>query len=276
MANDKKYRLGLALSGGGAKGIAHLGILEAMEEQGLRPDVISGTSAGALAAALYADGNKPKDILALFNNKRFKEFGGFAIPRGGLFKMNRFRAFLEKNLKARTFEELKYPLHITTTDIALGKTVVFSSGDLISAVIASCAVPVVFTPIEIDGVFYVDGGIFKNLPVSVIRKECEYVIGVNVTPIVQQTYKNSIMYVAEQSFRFMTISNTLTDRRLCDILIESQDVSRYSMFQLDNLDQIYQIGYDKAREVFAEKELILTAIKAPRYSKVRKIINLFK
>lgn len=279
MANENQYRLGLALSGGGAKGIAHLGIFQAMEERGLKPGIISGTSAGALAGALYADGNKPQDILALFNNKRFKEFGGLSMPRGGLFKMTRFRAFLEKNLKARTFEELEIPLLIITTDIALGKTVVFSSGDLISAIVASCAVPIVFTPIEIEGKYYVDGGIFKNFPVSTIRNQCEYVIGVNVTPIVQQTYKNSIMYVAEQSFRFMSVANTLTDRRLCDVLIESKDVSKYSMFQLDNLDQIFKIGYDKAVEVFDEKAALVKTINSPELpqsSKMRKILNLFK
>lgn len=261
MVDDKKYHLGLALSGGGAKGIAHLGVLKAMEELGLSPDVIAGTSAGALAAAFYADGHSLSDVLGYFNNRRFKEFGGFSFPQGGFFKTNRFRAFLEKNLKARTFEELSIPIVIVATDLERGKAVALSSGDLISAIIASCAVPIVFSPVEIDGIHYVDGGLFKNLPVSVIRNECEYVIGVNVTPIRKQEYRNSIMYVAERSFHYMSLANTLTDRKLCDMLIESKDVSKYTMFQLEGLDKIFEIGYRKAKDVFAEKKDELEALK---------------
>lgn len=249
----KQYPLGLALSGGGAKGIAHLGALQAMEEFGLKPDIIAGTSAGALAGVLYADGYPPKDILELFQNKYFRDFAAFSIPQAGFFKSDKFFSFLEKHLKARTFEDLKIPMKVVATDIEHGVSTVFNSGDLIPVIVASCTYPIVFTPVEINGSHYVDGGLFKNFPVSVIRKECQKVIGINVSPLTVQKYKNSLLYVIERSFHYMSIANTLVDRSLCDILVESSKVSRYPMFSFDNIQTIYDLGYKMTRQKINQK-----------------------
>lgn len=242
------YDLGLVLSGGGAKGFAHLGVLQALNENGLYPEVISGTSAGAFAGVLYADGNSPKDIAELFKEKKFQEFAEFGIPHGGFFKSTKFHSFLKSNLKAKTFEELKIPLHVVATDIEEGSLKIFSKGELPSAIVASCTVPLVFAPVEISGHYYVDGGLLKNFPVSTIRKECRKIFGVNVSPIRPLNYKQSLKYVAERSFHYMSSSNTFQDRKLCDYLIESPDLSKYSMFDLDNVDEIYDAGYNLALE----------------------------
>lgn len=255
--DNKTYSLGLALSGGGSKGFAHLGVIQAMEERGLRPDVISGTSAGAFAGVLYADGNSPKEILTFFQNKVFREFAEFTIPKAGLFKNTRFNDFLKAHIKARTFEELQIPLYVVATDIEQGESRVFTSGPLIHTVIASCTVPIVFTPVQIEDRYYVDGGLFKNFPVSIIRKKCDKIIGVNVSPLTVSEYKNSIKYVAERSFHYMSTSNTLLDRNLCDYLIESSQLSRYSMFDLDHVQEIYDLGYTMANEYFDKNEELL-------------------
>lgn len=255
-----KYKLGLALSGGGSKGIAHLGVLKALEEAGIMPDIISGTSAGSMAGAFFSDGASPKEILEMFSNKKFSEFGGFSIPSGGIFKTDRFQRFLESNLKARNFEDLSIPLVIVAADIVAGKIANFMEGNLIPAILASCAVPIVFTPVTIGDGHYVDGGIFKNFPVSTIRKDCDFVIGSNVSSIVKEEYKHSILHVAERSFRHMSVANTFSDRKLCDILIESEDVSRYGMFQLENLSEIYERGYKTAKNILEQNDTKLAAI----------------
>ncbi|NDV93821.1 phospholipase [Dysgonomonas sp. 521] len=252
-----QYKLGLALSGGGAKGFAHLGVLQALNERGLYPEVIAGTSAGAFAGVLYADGHTPEEILSFFKKKVFREFAEFAIPHGGFFKSDGFRSFLKKHLKARTFEELKIPLHAIATDIEHGESKVFSSGTLIPAVIASCSVPIIFRPVEINQHYYVDGGLFKNFPVSTIRRECIKIIGVNVSPITKADFRSSIKYIAERSFHYMSGSNTLLDRNLCDYLIESTSLSKYSMFDLEHVDEIYQAGYDLTISFFDERKDIL-------------------
>ena len=252
------YGLGIALSGGGAKGFAHLGILEALNENGIYPEIISGTSAGAFAGVLYADGYTPKEIISFFQKKVFREFAEFAIPHGGFFKNEGFRSFLKKHLRAKHFEDLKIPLRVVTTDIEYGETYVFSSGPLIPSVIASCSVPIIFRPVEIDGHYYVDGGLFKNFPVSTIRKECKKIIGVNVSPLMKSEYKSSIKYIAERSFHYMSVSNTLLDRNLCDYLIESDALFKYSMFDLEHVEEIYQAGYDLANEFLeTNKDLLL-------------------
>ncbi|MDR1809337.1 MAG: patatin-like phospholipase family protein [Prevotella sp.] len=247
MKKEAKYSLGLALSGGGAKGFAHLGVLQAMEEAGMKPDIIAGTSAGALVGVLYADGYSPQEALELFQHKDFTDFAAFSIPKGGLFKTDKFYAFLERNIRAKTFEELQIPLRIVATDIEHGISVIFDRGALVPVVVGSCSYPIVFSPTVIDGKHYVDGGLFKNFPVSAIREACKTVIGVNVSPLTMQKYKNSLLHVAERSFHYMSVSNTLAERDLCDLLIESTKVSKYAMFSTEHSREIYRIGYETAK-----------------------------
>ncbi|MDH6353770.1 NTE family protein [Dysgonomonas sp. PH5-45] len=249
----RKHKLGLALSGGGAKGFAHLGVMKALEERYIHPNIISGTSAGALAGVLYADGYSPMEIAELFKNKGFKEFAKFTIPQAGIFKSDGIYDFLKKHLRAKTFEGLNIPLRVVATDIERGTSVVFSEGPVIDAVVASCSFPIIFTPKEIKGRHYVDGGLFRNFPVSVIRQECEKVIGVNVTPLTHEKYRNSMIHIAERTYHYMSIGNTMGDRKLCDILIESTDVSKFAMFSLDHIDEIIKIGYDIAIEALGQK-----------------------
>lgn len=248
------YQLGIALSGGGAKGFAHLGVLQALNEKGIYPEIISGTSAGAFAGVLYADGHTPTEILSFFKKKVFREFAEFTIPHGGFFKSDGFSTFLKKHLRARTFEELKIPLFAVATDIEYGESKIFNSGPLIPAVIASCSVPIVFRPVEINKKYYVDGGLFKNFPVSTIRRECTKIIGVNVSPIMKAEYRSSIKYIAERSFHYMSGSNTLLDRNLCDYLIESTSLSQYSMFDLEHVEDIFQAGYNLTIDFLEEKK----------------------
>lgn len=177
-----KYNIGYALSGGGAKGFAHLGALKALEERNLKPDILAGTSAGAVAGVLYADGYTPEEIIELFNHTKFKQFVELTFPTTGLFRPTGLYDFLKKNLRAKTFDQLQIPFIAVATDWEKGATVNFSEGDkLIDSVVASCCVPLIFSPININGRPYVDGGIFKNLPASTIRKQCRVLFGVNVT-----------------------------------------------------------------------------------------------
>lgn len=249
-----KYKLGIALSGGGAKGFAHLGVMQALNDRGLYPEVISGTSSGAFAGVFYADGHVPSQVISFFDKKNFREFAEFTIPQGGFFKSAGLESFLKKNLRSKKFEDLKIPLHTLATDIEFGKSKVFSTGALVPAVIASCSVPIIFKPVKINEHYYVDGGLFKNFPVSTIRTDCWKIIGVNVSPIVAQEYKGTLKYIAERSFHYMSGSNTLLDCKLCDYLIESTSLSQYSMFDLEHVEEIYQAGYDMANLFFEEKK----------------------
>ncbi|MFA5850468.1 MAG: patatin-like phospholipase family protein [Bacteroidales bacterium] len=244
---NREHKLGLTLSGGGVKGFAHAGALMAMEEFGLKPDVISGTSAGAIVGALYSSGHSPDNIRKIFKAKYFNSFVELTIPKRGLFGTSDFIRFLKDNILADTFEELKIPLYAVATDFDHGKSVVFSTGLLCERIMASACVPVFFNPIEIDGVHYVDGGIFRNFPVSVIRESCERVIGINVSPLISQKYSKTIVGVAERSYHLMFRANAEEDKKLCDILIEVEQAMQYRLYDIRKVDVIYKLGYDATK-----------------------------
>jgi len=248
MAGEKQYQLGLALSGGGARGFAHPGALKAIEDSELKPEIIAGTSAGALAGVLYADGYAPEEILGLFVGKDFKEFAEIQIPITAIFGCSGFRKFLKKHLHAKKFEDLPISVKVVTTNFDEGKCVVFEKGPIIDPLIASCSIPIIFEPVIIDNISYVDGGLFKNFPVSTIRSECKKVIGVNVSPLVPKRQNDSLIHIAERSFHYMSRYNTLADRQLCDILIEMDDLTSYKTFSLENANKIFKIGYSHAQK----------------------------
>lgn len=249
-SNHTTYKLGLALSGGGAKGFAHIGVFKLLEECGLMPDVIVGTSVGALMGALFADGYTADEIKELFSGREFSEFAQLQLPKSGLFDSKRFRHFLRRHLRAKTFEELKTPLIVMATDLDNGESHEFRSGPIVEAVTASCSIPIIFSPVVINGVHYVDGGLFHNFPVSIIRYSCERVIGVNVSPLISQKYKQTIFHIAERSYHYMFRANTIEDREMCDVLIEAEEFGMYKTFDLENVDQISKIGYSAAVRAF--------------------------
>lgn len=250
----KKYKLGIALSGGGVKGFAHAGALKALEEFGYKPDIISGTSAGAVAGALYVAGYSPKEICDLFKNKSFSNFTNITIPTSGLFSPAKFVDFLKQKITYSNIEDLPIPMRIVATDLDAGKIKVFTEGSLAERVMASATVPVVFPPTVIDDVHYVDGGIFCNFPVDVIRQDCEKVIGINVSPLVPTQYKQTIIEIALRSYNFMFRANTKEDGMLCDILVELPDVLQYDMFDLDAIDEIYRMGYHETKLALQKNE----------------------
>lgn len=249
-ATPKPYKIGLALSGGGAKGFAHLGVFKLLEESGLKPDIISGTSAGSLMGVLFADGYSADEIKNMFIGREFSEFAQLQIPKSGLFNYDRFQEFLKRHLRSKRIEDLPIPTVIVATDLDRGCSHEFRSGPIVEAVTASCCMPIVFSPVLIDGVHYVDGGLFRNFPVSTIREECEYVIGVNVSPLIPLRYKQTLLHIAERTYHYVFKANAIEDRELCDILIEAKEVALYKTFDLENINQISEIGYEAAVKAF--------------------------
>ena len=245
----RPYRIGLALGGGGARGFAHIGVLRALEEMGIKPDVISGTSAGSIIAALYADGYAPQHIIRLFSELDVKELVDVPIPRNSLLKMDKFIHFIDKRLHSKRIEDLKIPTYIVAPDFDNGKSVAFDKGDLAIRIAASCSIPIVFPPIAIDGLHYFDGGVMRNLPVTPIRDLCDVVIGINVSPMQHEQYENNLLSITNRAYNFLSCGNVFPDIALCDILIENEDISGYNVFDIDEQEKIEELGYQKAIEV---------------------------
>ena len=162
-------KIGLALGGGFARGIAHIGVLKVLEEEGIQVDAIAGTSVGALVGAAYCSGLSVADLEAVARRVRFRDFARWTLSRFGFATNQRMITFLHTVLKVRTFEELKIPLAVTATDFSTGAGIVFRSGGLIDPVRASCAYPGMFLPVNIDGRWCVDGMLAHPVPARPLR-----------------------------------------------------------------------------------------------------------
>ena len=253
----KEYKIGVALSGGGAKGIAHLGVLKALEEHGVKIDVLSGVSVGAIIGALYADGHTTEEINRFFQKNSLFQMVSFNLPKnGGLANTNRFKNQLGSMLRAKTFEELNIPLIVNATELNAGKNVYFKSGELLNCIIASASVPVFFNPANINGKLYVDGGIFCNLPASVLKENCETVIGVHTNPISYKESTSGLLDVAERTFHLAINGNTIQQKAYCDIVIETKEAKKFGMFDVSKADTIFQIGYNEANKVLKKYDFI--------------------
>jgi NTE family protein len=180
-------KVGLALSGGGARGFAHLGVLKALEEANIKVDMLSGASAGSMAAAFYSYGYKPEEILKIFESTSLLKLVWPAFSFTGLLSIQKTESVYKNFLEEDTFEDAKIPLYISTTNLNEGKAEMFSSGSLRQAIMASCCIPFIFDPIKIGTDYYVDGGILNNLPTEVLKeKGCDFIIGVNVAPVIKE------------------------------------------------------------------------------------------
>jgi NTE family protein len=163
-------RIGLALGGGFARGLAHIGILKVFEEEGIPVDFIAGTSVGAVIGASYASGVSAKELGEIAGLVRFKDFSRWTLSRFGLFSNDKMATFLHKVLRCKTFEELRIPLAVAATDIITGEAAVFTSGDLVNPVRASCAYPGMFLPVNINGRLLVDGLLAHAVPAAPLRE----------------------------------------------------------------------------------------------------------
>lgn len=226
-----------------------MGVIQALLEHDIKPDIISGVSAGALAGVFYADGNEPYRVLDYFSGHKFQDLTKLVIPKVGLFALGEFIDFLKSNLKAQKLEDLKLPLIITATDLDHGRSMHFHKGNIAERVAASCCMPVLFTPVKIGNTHYVDGGLLMNLPVSTIRNECEKVVAVNVSPLMAEKYKMNIVSIAMRSYHFMFRANTFPERDNCDLLIEPYNLEGYSNTELEKAEEIFEQGYNTASEV---------------------------
>lgn len=246
----RRAKIGIALSGGGAKGTAHLGVLKALEERNIPIDIISGVSAGSIVGALYADGHSLDEILQFIQKCNLFQMVSFNLPKhGGFATMKGFKDSLKELLHAKKFEDLKIPLIINATDMSEGRNVYFTKGELLDCIIASSTVPIFFRPTKIKGKLYIDGGIFCNLPAAILREnQCDIVIGVHVNPI--NTIENSIglMDVAERVFHLSVNGNTIEQKSHCDLVIETMKAKEFGMFDASKADYIMEIGYEAAVE----------------------------
>ena len=162
-------KLGIALGGGFARGIAHIGALKVLEEENIPVDYVAGTSVGAIIGASYCSGMTAAELADMARTLRFADFARLTLSRYGFYSNDRMVRFFARVLKQHTFEDLKIPLAITATEFRTGEAVVFTKGALADPIRASCAYPGMFLPVEIDGRSYIDGMLAYAVPTTPLR-----------------------------------------------------------------------------------------------------------
>ncbi len=242
MKNIKK--IGLALSGGGAKGIVHAGVIKALLEKNITVSHISGASAGAIIGALFAAGMAADDMLHFFEKSNLFHPSGYAFKQAGFIKSSHFSTQISEVIPKDSFESLKIPLSITTTNINDATSVVFNSGPLYHPLLASAAFPGIFTPVEINGKTYIDGGVMNNFPTDLLT-DCDFIIGSyanKVDELGDKKLKRSFD-VASRAFCINQFSKDSTQFKACDILIMPSHLQDFGMFSFKELEKIFEMGY---------------------------------
>ena len=241
-------KLGVALAGGAARGFAHIGVLQAIEELELPLGAVAGTSMGAIIGSLYASGLAPGEILEIARRTSWIKLINFS-PSGGLFSERKLKDFLSRYLP-RDFSRLKMPFAAVATDVVSGRSVYLHSGDLPSAVMASAAYPGLFGAIERDGLFLIDGGVLDNLPVDAARfLGSERVIASDVTydPDSEAELPGSVIELGRRAVDIMQAQ--LTRVRLSmnppEVYVRP-DLRGIGLESFGKLDRIWRLGYDAA------------------------------
>ena len=233
----------MVLSGGGCRGFAHLGAIKALAESGIEPAQISGTSAGAIAGVFLANGFNPEEIKELFLSKlklSMLAWNGFRL---GLASLKNIRDFLEKNLRYTRFEDLPIPLYVTATDFVDGRQKIFSQGEYLDIILASCSIPALFPPVFIEGTPYVDGGLSNNLPIEPFNHKREEVITIYVNPIRPFNPKESMAEVMDRAIHLSFREMVSRSSAHCYLHLEPANLSKFGLFDLHKASDIFDIGY---------------------------------
>ncbi len=238
-------RIGIVLSGGGIRGIAHLGVLKALKDKDITISTITGTSAGAIVGSLYANNVDPYEALNIFNDIKFIRHLRPAFRAPALLNLETAFSLLKDYIPHNSFEHLKIPLTITATNFNEGRLVYFSEGELIRKVLASSCIPGVFSPIMIDGKLYIDGGVMNNFPVEPLQNKCDVIIGSSCNHLPNITSIRNIKHAVERA-ALLSLNHTLEQKcEFIDVLIEPKGLGETSIFDVKKSEEIFWLAYEE-------------------------------
>lgn len=242
------HKVGLVLSGGGVRGMAHIGMLKALKQAGIQPHWVSGSSVGALVGALYASGADTGQMLSFFKQTPIFRYNFFSFSKPGFFDTERYKNVFAKYWPENRFEALKRPLFVAATNLLKGEERFFYEGELIPALLASAALPPIFSPVSIDGELYADGGIMNNFPLEPIQPQVDYVIGSNVSVISRISRKEigSSIQLTNRTTGLMMYAINRDKIHSCDLIFEPAELEKIGVLDKKGIEEAYEIGYAHA------------------------------
>ena len=245
MKIPEDFKIGLSLSGGASYGIAHIGVLKALREYGIEPDYLYGTSAGSVAAVLYASGASIRDMRRFVEGIDFLSLRKFRLSTIGLLPLTYLQNRIAEFVPFENIEDLPRKTLIGATNLETGFHESLETGPITSAVAASCGVPVVFSPTEHNGNIYVDGGVSNNMPALPLHKYCDYIMGCDVVeaaPLDRKHFKD-FRKIFERTLTISLTNRTTFNYKDCDFVIRPQGLSRFGKFDIAHITEMLPIGY---------------------------------
>jgi len=241
--------LGLCLSGGGALGFAHVGVLQALEDHGIVVDQLAGSSMGAIVGTIYAAGYSPAELLQMIKEDKLYKITKLmtfhpTFLKSGLSNHTILRSLLNELIPHNSFDQLKKKMHVAVVNLSKAQWETVSAGNnLDDWVAASASIPGVFESVKINKNFYVDGGLLNNLPAQALESECNTIIGVDVIPHFAPATLHKPIDTLAASVRAMQHQNSKPGRDLCKYLIEPESILKFHEFSFDAYHEIYHLGY---------------------------------
>ncbi len=249
-----KFRsLGVALSGGTAKSVTHVGVIKALVEAGIPISYVAGTSGGSIVGSMFASGMPISTMETVATNMSWRKLVSIRLTRLGFISSQRIEDFVRETIGNVNFEDLAVPCGVVATNLVTGDRKVFRTGPLARAVRASCSIPQIYLPVEIDGEFYVDGGLSQYLPVeTALEMGAEFVLASHLAPV-DPTYRRpqNILQLVVQITGLMARKNFPISVAKSHFVVHP-NVDAYSSFDFEHAAEMIEIGYDATRRVVAD------------------------
>ncbi len=257
LKDSGRPRIGLALGGGFARGLAHVGVLKVLVENQIPIDALAGTSVGSVVAAAYASGCTLDEMLRDARATRWRDFARWTLPRLGFATNVPMETMLHRVLRCSRFEELSIPLAIVSTDVSTGEAVIFREGDLFPPLRASCSFPGLFVPVKYRNRLLVDGAIVGSVPVAALREMgMDVTIGVYLKTGDPLHTPTNIFQVVGQAFHIASSAGETAWRKACDVVIEP-DVGRFRWDDFGHVDELILIGERAAGQALPAIQALL-------------------
>ncbi len=242
-------QLGLALSGGTARSIAHVGVLKALLEAGINPDYLAGTSGGSIVAIMLASGRSIEELEEIAHSMSWSKLASIKLSRLGFASSKRIEKTMDELLNGMTFSQLKIPCAVTATDLTTGEKKIFTEGPISRAVRASCSIPQIFLPVEIHGRYYVDGGLSEYMPVQTLRDMgATYTVGVHLAGARRMHEQPSnLLQLIMQLITLISRQNLSVSLKHADYVI-APDIDDFSAFDFGPTEELMLLGYETATQ----------------------------
>ena len=257
---NKPLKIGLVLSGGGIRAVAHLGVMKALTDRGITFSHISCASAGAVAASFFAEGYSPLAILKTIQEVHLLKLIRPSIGNTGFISIMAAQHFFNEYIPHNSFKKLKIPITVASVNLSLGKLVYFENGELDKCILASCCLPGIFRPIMIDGHMYIDGGVLNNFPAEPLFGKCDFIIGSSCNHMAPVKEIHNLGELIDRAALLAVSGSLNSQKELCNIVIEPEGLAAYGIFDVNAAEEIYMIGYEECLKTIERSPILQTIL----------------